>query len=179
MAPHPSRRLVAPAAVAVLGVLGFGSWHFGRTSSRHSERAAIEMVDSDEEPTRSRAQDSPEPQPSSASHETSATSVAPPTKAEALNRLLEQRPPALADPQALPRSDPERQHRYAERAGRAKRLNQRLIQRIEELEARLTSSKGAEQSAIEIQISQLRANLAQRQNLERAAIPAEGTRSGS
>jgi hypothetical protein len=179
MAHHPSRRLVASAAVAVLGIVGIGVRHSGSLSPRHSEPPAVDQVDRAEEPTDLLAPVPSEPQQSSPSRETSATIVAPRAKGQALNRLLEQRPPALADPQAELRSDPERQRRYAERAGRAKRLNQRLIQRIEELEARLTSSKGSEQSAIQVELSQLRANLAQRQNLERAAIPAEGTRSGS
>ena len=179
MARYPSWRLVAPAAVAVLAVLGTGIWHFCNPLPGHSGRPVFDGADGAEEPTSLLARDSSEPRQSGPSHQTRATTVGPGTKAQALNRLLEQRPPALADPQASLHSDPERQHRYAVRAGRAKRLNQRLVQHIEELEARLASSTGSEQSAILLEISQLRANLAQRQILEGAAIPAEATRSGS
>lgn len=176
------------ACTALLGLLGVGIWCQRHPSLETSALPIVEATpplheseQSTREPLRSVDGSPSEPlvqDPSVTPEATSVLRPIPPTKAEVLSKALEQRPPALADPQTPLRSDPERLHRYAARAARAKRLNQRLSQHIEELEARLHTANSAEQSAIEAELSQLRANLVKRQDLERAAIPTPAARTG-
>lgn len=176
------------ACIALLGLLGVGIWCQSHPSlellAPQTIEATLPTVESEpstREPLRSVEASRSEPRAQDLSVTTEAKSALrpmPPTKAESLSKALEQRPPALADLQTPLRSDPERLHRYAARAARAKRLNQRLSQHIEELEARLHTANSADQSAIEAELSQLRANLVKRQDLERAAIPTPAARTG-
>jgi hypothetical protein len=182
--PRSVSSLVA-ASVLLVGLFGVGLWHWSTPSLKGSTgrlewtRPPVESEQNAAEPLPTvevRASQSVEQ-----THEAGSGVSAPVqrTKAAALSQVLEQRPPALVDRQTELRSDPERKHRYAARAARAERLNQRLAQHIDALEERLATAHSAEHSAIEAELSQLRANLAKRRDLERAALPTPATRTGS
>lgn len=189
MARRLTVSLSVGACIALTGLLGVELWSRGRPSPEPSAAPTIEatspIVES-EQSTRASSRSVEASRSEALAQDLGVTTQAtsgprptPPTKAEMLGKALEQRPPALVDPQMPSRSDPERMQRYAARAARAKRLNQRLSQHIEELEARLHTANSADQSAIEAELWQLRANLARRQDLERAALPAPVARTGS
>lgn len=88
-----------------------------------------------------------------------------------LSEAREQRPPALTDRHTTGISEPLRQQRYAARASRAERLNQRLTRRIEVFTTKLESATPEERPRLELELTELRENLAKRQALERAAYP--------
>lgn len=92
-------------------------------------------------------------------------------KSFVLSEALEQRPPALTDRHTTGFSEPLRQQRYAARASRAERLNQRLTQRIEDFTTKLESATPEERPRLELELTELRENLAKRQALERATYP--------
>lgn len=186
MLRHISVKQFVGASVALPGLLGVWSWYRSHSPPAGAARTRLESThlpaaseERTREPLSSVEVTRSAPLEQSPSAVTRISAAAPPTKTEALSKALEERPPALTDPHTELRSDPERQHRYAARAARAERLNQRLSQHIEALEARLAEAAGAEQGAIEAELAQLRANLAKRQDLQRAAIPMPATRTGS
>jgi hypothetical protein len=169
---HTPRRLWAAFAIALLGLGGLGYWHLRLTKGFEHSAVSLDETVSNEAPNEDRPEPStPKSRVEPAAGEPARTRERSLTKAVSLNKTLERRPPALSDLGTVHEPDPERHQRYSMRAARAERLNQRLSQRIETLEATLANASNEEQSAISAELAQLKANLNERQALERAAYP--------